>query len=45
MIIKRFENEIREKEETIHAKVFRALYKRRIGRKVLNLHLSYSIAY
>ena len=44
MTYRRFENEIREKEETIHAKVFGALYERRIGEVVLNLHFSYSIA-
>ena len=38
IINKRFENEIREKEETIHKKVFGALYERRIGAEVFNLH-------
>ena len=44
MAYRRFENEIREKEETIHGKVFGALHKRRIGAEVLGLHFSYSIA-
>ena len=44
MTYRRFENEVREKEETIHGKVFGALYERRMGRKVFNLHFSYSIA-
>ena len=38
MIYTLFENKIREKEENIHEKVFGALYERRIGAKVLNLH-------
>ena len=44
MAIKRFEIEIREKEESIHQKVFGALYERRIDTKVLNLHFSHVIA-
>ena len=43
MAYRRFENEVREKEETIHGKVFGALYKRRIGAEVLYLHFSYPI--
>ena len=43
MAIKRYEIEIREKEENINEKVFKALFERRIGQKVLNLHFSYSI--
>ena len=38
MTKKRFEIEVREKEETIHGKVFEALYERRIGDKVLISH-------
>ena len=34
----RFEIEIRENEETVHGKVFRALYQKRIGDKVLISH-------
>ena len=44
MVIKRFEIEIREKEETISKKIFRALYERRTGEKVLHLYCSYSVA-
>ena len=44
MTNKLFENEIREKERPIYEKVFGALYERRIGKEVLNLHFSYSIA-
>ena len=42
MAYRLFEIEVREKEESIHEKVFEALYERRIGRKVLNLYFSYS---
>ena len=44
MTNKRHEIEVREKERPIHEKVFGALYERRIGKKVLNWHLSYLIA-
>ena len=44
MTNKRHEIELREKERPIHEKVFWALYERRIGKKVLNQQLSYSIA-
>ena len=44
MAIKRFEIEIREKERNIQEKIFGALYERRIGKKVFNQQLSYSIA-
>ena len=44
MAIKRFEIEIREKERDIHEKIFGALYERRIGKKVFDQQLSYSIA-
>ena len=44
MAIKRFEIEIREKERHIHEKIFGALYERRIGKKVFDQQLSYSIA-
>ena len=44
MAIKRFEIEVREKEETIHAKVLGTLTERRIGQEVSNLHFPYSIA-
>ena len=43
MTIKRFEIEVREKERHIHEKIFGALYERRIGKKVFNQQLSYSI--
>ena len=43
MTNKRHEIEVREKEMPIHEKVFGALYERRIGKKVLNQQLSYSI--
>ena len=43
MTNKRFEIEVREKERPIHKKIFRALYERRTGKKVLNQQLSYSI--
>ena len=36
MTNKRHEIEVKEKERTIHEKVFGALYERRIGKKVLN---------
>ena len=38
MANKRHEIELREKEIPIHEKVFGALYERRVGIKVLNLH-------
>ena len=41
MAIKRFEIEVREKEETIHVKVLGTLTERRIGQEVSNLHFSY----
>ena len=44
MAIKRFEIEIREKERHIQEKVFGAIYERRIGKKVFDQQLSYSIA-
>ena len=44
MTIKRFEIEVREKERHIHEKIFGALYERRIGKKVFDQQLSYSIA-
>ena len=44
MTNKRHEIEVREKERHIHENVFGALYERRIGKKVLNQQLSYSIA-
>ena len=44
MTNKRHEIEVREKERPIHEKIFGALYERRIGKKVLNQQLSYSIA-
>ena len=40
MTNKRYEIEVREKERPIHEKIFGALYERRIGKKVLNLHFS-----
>ena len=43
MTKKRHEIEIREKERPIHEKIFGALYERRIGKKVLNWHFSFSI--
>ena len=36
MTNKRHEIEVREKERPIHEKIFRALYERKIGKKVLN---------
>ena len=36
MTNKRHEIEVREKERSIHEKVFGVLYERRIGKKVLN---------
>ena len=44
MANKRHEIEVREKERPIHEKIFGALYERRIGKKVLNQQLFYSIA-
>ena len=44
MANKRHEMEVREKERHIHEKVFGALYERRIGKKVFDQQLSYSIA-
>ena len=44
MANKRYEIEIREKEETIHSKVLWALYEKRIGEEVSNLHFYYAIA-
>ena len=44
MAIKRFEIEIREKERHIQEKVFGAIYERRIGNKVFDQQLFYSIA-
>ena len=44
MTNKRHEIEVREKERPIYEKVFGALYERRIGEKVSNLHFLYSIA-
>ena len=41
MANKRFEIEVREIERLIQEKVFGALYERRIGKEVLNLHYSY----
>ena len=43
MTNKRHEIEVREKEMPIYEKVFGALYKRRIGKKVYNQQLSNSI--
>ena len=43
MTNKRHEIEVREKEKPIHEKIFGALYERRTGKKVLNLHFSFSI--
>ena len=43
MVNKRHEIELREKERPIHEKVFGALYERRTGEEVLNLHFSYAI--
>ena len=44
MANKRHEIEVREKERHIQEKVFRALYERRIGKKVINQQFSFSIA-
>ena len=44
MTNKRHEIEVRNKERPIHENVFGAIYERRIGKKVLNQQLSYSIA-
>ena len=44
MANKRHEIEVREKERPIHEKIFRALYERRTGEEVLNLHFSNSFA-
>ena len=44
MTNKRHEIEVRDKERPIHENVFGAIYERRIGKKVLNQQLSYSIA-
>ena len=44
MANKRHEIEVREKERPIHEKVLGALYERRTGEEVLNLHFSYLIA-
>ena len=42
MTNKRHEMEVKKKEKPIHKKVFGALYEKRIGVKVLNLHFLYN---